>query len=360
MSGSHSRWMSCSSAPQSRRPAAARRAWAISYQGSRAWASADPGLAPAAPRASASPRPAAPLRASASLRPWAVRPGVPWRCCPPSGPGASVRAGSSRIAARPCPDRWLPPGMAGAPGTAGRLRGVLRGKAAGARRAVPAAGCAAAAGPVGGCPAEGCPAEGCPAGGCPAGGCPAGGCPAGGCPAAGPAAGGSSGHCRRCWSGQGGPDRRVGQAGGPAGGWSTGAGSAGRGMAGRGLAAGGLNAGGRATAAATRPTAGRTDQPSSRRCRPLGAAGPVGRCALAERARDRAPARSGQMDRRTRSKSRSRISRTPAIACQRSRGQGTTKHLLTSSVVTECNASLSTRLFPITTRIRRRMRPRRR
>jgi hypothetical protein len=134
---------------------------------------------------------------------------------------------------------------------------------------------------------------------------------------------------------------------------SAGAGSAGGRPVHGWLAADGLNDG-RATVLSIRAAAG--GQPSSRRCRPLAAAGPVGRGAAFERVGERTPARRGQIDRRTRSKSRSRISRTPAIACQGSKGLGYDETSLTSSSVTECNARLPAGLFPITTCIHRRIR----
>ena len=171
------------------------------------------------------------------------------------------------------------PGTAGAPGMAGRLRTVLRGKEGGgwpgAGWVRPTAGFALAGFALAG-------------------------------------AGSGTGRCGCGWagsSGQGGPGRRPGHPGE----------SAGRPPAGGRSLAGG-SSDGRATAASIRPAS--AGQPSSRRCLPLVATGPVGRGAALGRAGDRAPARPGQIDRRTRSKSRSRISRTPAIACQGVQGPG--------------------------------------
>jgi hypothetical protein len=254
VSGSHSRWSRYSSGPQSRWPAAARRAWAISYQGSRARAS--PGL------------------------------GLAWPGPTAARAGASSRPGSGRIAALADPDLWLPPGMArappglgGAPGTggalgaAGRFRTCLRGKGAGgllgACRAGPPTEPAAAR------PAAADPAEAGPG----AAGPPAVGPPAVGPPAVGRASVGRGADCGS--SGQGGPGRVAGHAGRPAGRpsavrESAGSRSAGSRSAGNGTIVGGLNDG-RAAAASIRRAAG--GQPSSRRCRPLVAVGPVGRVA---------------------------------------------------------------------------------
>ena len=309
----------------------------------------------------------------ASRRPAGVRDLVPghraWHLRPPAGlarPGRGTRlslvrastrpcpslgAGARRIAALPWPDRRLPPGAVGAPGAAGRLRGVLRGKAGGA--------------PPGACCAG--PAVARP------GACGGGGSPARAGSAAGPAT--RAGHqelarlgarhsgvrhpgARHPGTGQ--PDAGQHAAREPetsqpdashdAGGQRTAGharpvsrapvsrrrvdrgrvdrGRVDRGRVDRGrVNHGGLNVG-RAAAASMWPVAETAGQPSSRRCLPLCAAGPLGRGAAFGRARDRAPARPGQMDRRTRSKSRSRMSvlpysrdRVPGV-----RGKGMTKH----------------------------------
>jgi hypothetical protein len=233
-----------------------------------------------------------------------------------------------------------------APGTAGRLRTVRRGRGGGEPPEECRAGLAvrpAAAGPG---PGPGAARPGLEAAG-----------PAAG--ASGPVAAGPDGCGRDIWSGHGGRGRRDGHGAGPAGSplpgsplpgtalpgsplpgsplpgsplpgsplpgsplcgsplrgsQSAAAGAAGGRPASGWLAAGGFNDG-RATALSIRAAAA-GGQPSSRRCRPLAAAGPVGRGAAFERVGERTPARRSQIDRRTRSKSRSRISRTPAIACQ--------------------------------------------